>query len=378
MSLIVDEHRQYLADQVRVEAFRKAVEEVLCPGDVVLDLGSGTGILGLLACRAGACRVYSIEFGGMIELAREISKANGFAGRQIFIKGHSMRVELPEQVDLVVSDQIGRFGFEAGVVGYFRDAKKRFLKPGGRMIPMRIHQWIALVESPENWKQVEFWSNSATGFDLRPARAIAANTGYPVTLQPEQLLSQPARAISLDLNSFDSDSWVLEDTLEAARAGTLHGIGGWFSAELSASVSMTNSPLAGQRIDRRNVFLPIDRAVELRAGDAVHVQMHVIPSEMLLTWKVRISRSGSELARFAHSTMRGFLMTQEDLRRTLPDSVPKLNPWGEGRRTVLELCDGIRPLADIEQELRRRHPDLFPSLKEAAVFVAEVVTRYSV
>jgi hypothetical protein len=158
----------------------------------------------------------------------------------------------------------------------------------------------------------------------------------------------------------------------------LHGIGGWFSAELSPSVTMTNSPLSSQRIERRNVFLPINRPVELHSGDLVQVQMHIIPSELLLTWKVQVSRSGSELARFTHSTMRGFLISQEDLRRTLPDSVPQLNRWGEGRRTVLELCDGRRTLAEIEQELLRRHPNLFPSLNEAAVFIAEVVTRYSV
>src|SRR5437016_5556680 len=133
MSLIVDEHRQFLADEIRMAAFRQAIEAVLRPSDIVLDLGSGTGILGLMACRAGARRVYSVELGGMIGVARDISKANGFADRQIFIKGHSMRVELPESVDLIVSDQIGRFGFESGIVQFFRDARKRFLKPKGRL-----------------------------------------------------------------------------------------------------------------------------------------------------------------------------------------------------------------------------------------------------
>jgi SAM-dependent methyltransferase len=378
VSLILDEHRQYLADETRVAAFRKAVEAVLRPGDVVLDLGSGTGILGLLACRAGAGRVYSIELGGMIGLAREISKANGFAGKQVFLKGHSMRVELPEKVDLVVSDQIGRFGFEAGVIQCFRDARKRFLKPGGIMIPMRIQQWIGLVESPENWSQIEFWNNSSTGFDLSPAHEIAANTGYPITLQRGQLLGEPARGASLDLHSFDSDSWDLSTTLVASRAGTLHGIGGWFSAELAPGVSMTNSPLAPDRIDRRNVFLPINRGVELNPGDRVRVAMHVIPSELVLTWRVEILSGDRVREKFTHSTMRGFLMTREDLQSTRPDSIPKLNRWGQGRRTVLELCDGHRTLAEIERELLRRHPELFPSLKEAAVFVAEVVTRYSV
>ena len=70
MSQVLDEHRHYLADQARTAAYRQAISEVVRPGDVVLDLGEGTGLLGLLACQAGASRVYSIENGGVIELAR--------------------------------------------------------------------------------------------------------------------------------------------------------------------------------------------------------------------------------------------------------------------------------------------------------------------
>ncbi|MBI2364599.1 MAG: hypothetical protein HYV01_06280 [Deltaproteobacteria bacterium] len=51
MSLVVDEHRQYLADDARISAYRRAIQEVVHPGDVVLDLGAGTGILGLLGAR---------------------------------------------------------------------------------------------------------------------------------------------------------------------------------------------------------------------------------------------------------------------------------------------------------------------------------------
>jgi protein arginine N-methyltransferase 1 len=68
--LSLDEHRQYPVDEVRLSAFEGAVASVVRPGHVVLDLASGTGIMGLLACRAGAGRVYSIEMGGMVAVAR--------------------------------------------------------------------------------------------------------------------------------------------------------------------------------------------------------------------------------------------------------------------------------------------------------------------
>ena len=100
----------------------------------------------MLACRAGAKRVYAIEEGGMIEVARSLCEANGFTDRMRFIKGLSTQVTLPEPVDLVVADQIGHFGFEAGICEYFRDARARFLKPHGRMIPGRIDLHVAPVE----------------------------------------------------------------------------------------------------------------------------------------------------------------------------------------------------------------------------------------
>ena len=115
MSLIVDEHRQYLADPHRLAAFERAITATVKPGDVVIDLGAGTGILGLFACRAGAARVYAIDDGSIIGLARELCRANGYSDRVVFVKGLSSRIALPEKADVAVSDQIGRFGFEAGV-----------------------------------------------------------------------------------------------------------------------------------------------------------------------------------------------------------------------------------------------------------------------
>jgi len=387
VSLIVDEHRQYLADDLRVSAFREAIREVVRPGDVVLDLGSGTGILGLLACRAGAKRVYSVEVGGMIELARAVCRANGFGDRVTFLKGHSTQMELPERVDVAVCDQIGRFGFEAGVPVFFNDVRARLLKPGGSLVPQRIEMFIAPVECDEIWGQVEFWNDSRAGFDFRPARTWAANTGNPVTLLPEQLLGEPAQLCTINLTEASPGAICGELSIQADRAGTLHGIGGWFSAQLSPNVTMSNSPLASRRIDRRNVFFPVDQPVPLEPGDCVRIRMHIIPDAVVVTWNVEVIQPEANgntsvpqilKARFSHSTMRGMLLCKEDLARTQPQFIPELSSWGEARRSILELCDGRRPLAEIEKEVHRRHRTLFFSPDEAAAFVAEVITRYTI
>jgi hypothetical protein len=141
---------------------------------------------------------------------------------------------------------------------------------------------------------------------------------------------------------------------------------------------MSNSPLATHSINRRNVFFPIDRPVDLEKGDRVWIKMQILPSELMVAWEVEVrGEADTRKARFTHSTFHGMLMCKEDLRRTQPHFIPKLSPWGEARRSILNLCDSQRTLAEIEQELYSHYPELFRSLGGAAAFVAEVITRYS-
>lgn len=388
MSTVIDEHREYLNDAPRLAVFRRALAELVTRDSIVLDLGSGTGILALLACRAGAKLVYAVDEGGMIEVARSLCKANRFTDRMRFIKGLSTQISLPERVDLVVADQIGHFGFEAGLCEYFRDARARFLKPNGRMIPERIELHVAPVEHEALRDQVDFWRQAPQPglieFDLSPVHLSALNSGYPVKLQADHLLGPSITAASFD-PADAPEPLRFHTQLTVGRAGLFHGIGGWFVAQLSPGVTLSNSPLFAQRINRRNVFFPIARPVPVEKDDRIDLSMTVLPSQTLVSWKVQVWRAASPtqpdrrtiLAESSHSTMQGLLLSREDLERTRPDFVPRLTPWGEARQTVLSCCDGSLPLATIEQEVLRRHSNLFPDLPAASAFVAEVVTRYS-
>lgn len=376
MSDVIDEHRLYLSDQPRLDAYEAALAAVVRDGDVVLDLGAGSGILGLLACRAGAGKVYAIEETGLISLTRRIAADNGLAARIEHVKALSLDVSLPERADVVCCDQIGRFGFEAGVFGYFADAARRLAKPDARFVPAAIELHVAPVSLPERAADVSFWERPVRGFDVRAATEVARNSGYPCRLEPGHLLGPGAR-VARQATTVE-DAIVGEAELVVERDGTLDGLGGWFRAELAPGVVVTNDPGATARIERRNVFLPIAASVAARAGVRVRVRLHVIPRETLLTWTVEVvTPDGARLARSQHSTFRGMFLSPEELRVTRPDHVPALTPRGRARRTVLELCDGARTVREIEQAVAARHADLFPGLREAACFVAEVVTRYA-
>jgi SAM-dependent methyltransferase len=382
VSLILDEHRRYLADGARTAAYRQAIEEAVRPGAVVLDLGCGTGVLGLLACQAGAGRVYAIDSGGVIELARKLAQANGYADRVTFVKGMSTRVELPERVDVVVADQIG-FGGEFGLFDYFDDARERLLKPGGVLIPGRVDMYIAPVECAWMYDQIDFWNHERAGFDLLPAHSTAVNASYRLKLRPDQLLSAPAMGASVSLCAATPARLAMRAAFGVARVGTLHGIGGWFGAQLSHSACISNSPLAEQAIDREQVFFPLQRPVEVDEGDQIEIAMHILSADQVVTWSVEVQATGqgdrrASKAKFTHSTWKGMLVAREDLHKTRPDFVPMLKPRAAAWKTALELCDGQRSVAEIERELYRRHTDLFRSPAEAAVLVAEAVSSYAV
>lgn len=376
MSRVIDAHRQYLRDRPRIDAYTRAIRDIVRPGDVVVDLASGTGILGLLACRAGAARVYAVEIGPIAHLAREIAAANGLSDRVTVIRGAAAHVSIPERADVVISDQIGWFGVEAGLRALFAGARERFLEPGGRLLPASVDLVLVPVDVPALFERVAFWSGSPAGFDFGPARRIADNTGYPARLQEEHLLGAPHTAHTIDFASSRLDLMRIEARLACTRDGTMHGIGGWFDAQLSPSVRMTNSPIARDRIRRRQVYFPIPDALPVRAGDSVGIAMRLLPEEGQITWDVTVSRPWADTRRFRQSTFQGMLIDPADLRLTDPTRRPALTARGVARLSVLTLCDG-RPLRDIEAGVYERHRDLFASPAEAAEFVAEVITRYS-
>src|SRR3954467_4616019 len=96
-----------IADRARFYAHVEALRRVVTSSSVVLDLGAGTGIMTLLACRAGARRVYAIEPTGIAGLISETVQANGYGDRVVILERRSNEVTLPERVDVIVSDLRG-------------------------------------------------------------------------------------------------------------------------------------------------------------------------------------------------------------------------------------------------------------------------------
>lgn len=374
MSLVLDEHREYLSDAPRLEAFRRAIHSTIKPGDVVVDLACGTGILGLMACEAGASRVYAIDHGEILEVARAVARANPWHDRITHISAHSTRATLPERADAMVFDQIGHLGFNAGLLQYAEDARRRLLKPGARLVPGAVTLEFALAASNEMRRRVEFWGGRPAGFDFSPALVTARNTGYPVEVPHVSLLSEPIATIVLDPCVWQGEQLDAAFAIAATDSGTVDGLCGWFNAELAPGVWMTNAPRAERRINRRPAFLPFERPLEIARGDRFQVNVRLLPADSILTWDVARA-DGRD--RMRHSTWKGLLPLRETLARTRAGAVPALTESGRARRSVLELCDGRRSVRDIESAMAERHPKLFADAGARELFVAEVLAVYA-
>ncbi|HEY2514638.1 MAG TPA: 50S ribosomal protein L11 methyltransferase [Polyangiaceae bacterium] len=128
-------HVAMLRDHARTTALLEAIRAVVRPGDVVLDLGTGSGILAAAAAQAGARHVYAIEARGVARVAREVFAKNGLAERITLLEGWSTQVSIPERADVLLSELIGDELLSERAVESIADARRRLLKPDARIVP---------------------------------------------------------------------------------------------------------------------------------------------------------------------------------------------------------------------------------------------------
>jgi SAM-dependent methyltransferase len=369
---LTEEHRQYLADETRLEKYRAAIVETVARDSIVVDLGCGSGILGLLCLQAGAARVVGIDSSPIVEVARDTFARIGLGGRYEIVSGRSHRVELSASADVAICDHIGYFGFDYGIVALLADARRRFLKPGGVVVPRRIRLALALVQSEGAREGVDGWRAREIPPEYHWFARNRVNARHRAQFREAEILSPPSTLGDIDLtgNNPEFFSWSAE--LSPSRDGVLHGLGGWFDCELAEGVWMTNSPLARDAIHRPHAFFPIEEPIAVRADERVEATIMARPEDGLIAWTVQLPRTRQ---RFTHSTWQGMLLGQRDLMRNNPKRVPRPNRLGRARSVVLDYCDGVRTLEQIESIVLRQHPDLFLSVGDISRFVAEVLAK---
>lgn len=369
---IIEYHRSMLSDDTRTTAFLKAILETVHPGDVVLDIGTGTGVLASFACMAGARHVYAAEHGPVAELARRVIAANGLSKRVTIIDDWSTSITLDEPADVLITETIGNVGLDEGILGWVIDARKRLLKPDARLVPLTVDVVIAPVESPSAFRQIERWSPQLHSLDFSPVREVAANTIYWAEISPAGVLAEPAVAISVDLATVTRRSATGSATFTTTRDGVIHGIGGWFRSRLSPSVTLdTDPPIAARSWN--NGFFPLGHPVTVAAGE--HLTAILGVADNGATWEWSLAPTSTTGDAVVQHTGRGDLLRATGL---LPlDHRPQPTEDGAIDAFVIGLINGHATLAEIATGLRSGYPDRFPSDRQAAAHAEDVIVRYT-
>ena len=180
-----------IADAGRFGAYAKAIAAAVRPGDTVAEIGCGPGVFSLLACRAGARRVFAIESDDSIQFARQLAAANSFTDRIEFFQSDSRKAELPERANVIVSDIRGVLPLHDHAIPSLEDARQRLLAPGGIMIPLRDTLKAAVINADEYYSRlISPWQKSVPGVDLSPSLLPILNQSYGSSFKKDQLLTQ--------------------------------------------------------------------------------------------------------------------------------------------------------------------------------------------
>lgn len=273
-------HVAMLEDRARTSAFLAALAELVRPDDVVVDIGTGTGVLALGAARAGARHVYAIEATPLAHQARKVVEANGLGDRVTVVQGWSTRVSLPERGTLAVAEILGSDALEERALPVVLDARKRLLAPDARLVPSVVRIYGVPVSIPaERVDMLAFTpANTARwrswyGLELGPLTEYAARLRHRFTAPPEEVqewpaLSDPVLLAELDLAALDTPRVELVATGTATASGGANGTVGFFEADLSPGVTISTDPAGEGRPTSWGVPVwLVPEPVELRRGD---------------------------------------------------------------------------------------------------------------
>lgn len=368
-----------IADRQRLEAYCKAIASAVRPGTAVLEVGCGPGVFGLLASQMGARKIYAIESEEIIHFARDLSIVNGLGDRIEFVNDDSRKVELPERVDVIVMDVRGSLPFFSHAISTINDARKRFLAPGGRLIPAREALKAAIIEAADFYSGlVDPWQQSVPSLNLSPALPLMLNGSYGGHFSSDQLLTAGQTWAVLDYCRGANENAIADLDFSVVRSGTAHGLCLWFDTELIDGIGYSSGPGPHKTIYGQ-VFLPFLEAVSVQSGQRIVVRLkaNLVGDDYIWEWETKVYANATIHRHFVQSTFYGATFTPQSLRCRAADFVPVLSEEGNADRWLLQAMDGKTSLQDIAQKAAQQFPAIFPRWENALSLAADLARRFS-
>ena len=270
---IPDWHVPIVKDEPRNEAFEAALIRNVKPGMRVLDVGAGTGLLAMMAARAGADKVYSCEQNpAMAAVAKDIVRANGFDDQITIIPKNSKDVDpnadMGGRADLVVAEILGSDLVCEQVLPAMRDVVQRLAKPGAKLIPQSGDIRVALA----------FWGDldkrmmpDTAGFDLSHFNQLLPSS-YKLGQTPPSL---HLRGPATNLFSFDfSDTKILNEQATVnlvADRGRINGVVQWIRLQMDGEGELENKPGPNAASSWACIFHRLPEPVDAVSGQMIKI-----------------------------------------------------------------------------------------------------------
>ena len=286
------EQERMLADKPRMDFYHQAIGRHIQPGDRVIDLGTGTGILAAFAARRGAAKVYAIEHSGILRHARTLAAHNGITSIE-FVAGHSRDFRLAEPVAVIVHEQMGDWLFDESMVANVCDLRDRMLKPGGLILPSRFELYCEPVQLRDERRVPFIWELEVHGYDFSCLdRERPQDPGY-YALRGGDLglishrLGEPEPVLEVDLQTLRPDGLPAEIrfTRTVVRPGRLDGFAVYFCARVDRDLALTSDPLDPGRAPHWGFrILRVERE-DFAIGDVIEVTLRAAPWAETDSWR---------------------------------------------------------------------------------------------
>lgn len=276
-------HARMLNDEPRNLCYTQALERAVRPGMQVLEIGSGAGLMAMIAARAGA-RVYTCEANSIVAAAAaRIAALNGLAERITVIAKPSkdLRIgeDLPGPSDLLMSELFDDTLFGEDVVAILQDAK-RLLKPGAAVLPRFAELRCALVEQPLGPLQQPL--GSIQGFDLSPFNLLASARKLRVNGKTAILRSEPVAALEMDFEA--SPFGPARQTVGLpSLGGRVDAFAQWLRIDFGGGIMLENNPFEASGSHWAAPLYPFPRPIETAAGEVIGMKAQAMGKRLTLS-----------------------------------------------------------------------------------------------
>ena len=252
-----------LGQRSRLGKFRKAIQRVVKEGNYVVDLGTGSGVLAIMAAKAKAGRVSAIEINPeSLEYARRAARLNGVEN---IIEFHQCNFSdfVPEmRADVVICEMLSSMMLIEQQIPASAYAAESILKPDGYLLPQELTIFIVPVESPETWGRFQFQ-------EIQFPRVVQTATIEATRDLADMKVLESLKLVSLKQNT------TIDKTLQFTIVdnGTIHGLVGAFEARLCEDIILKMED------GWKQLLIPMEQPIEVSSGDIFTVRVAYDPGK---------------------------------------------------------------------------------------------------